>query len=266
MMRLIIGIVVAWSTLAGAQTPKLDLRIDREGWGSASTRDVDVVFRSAAAQLLPRFPGIELPPVRVSAKGGPIVLHRRAEDGAVIMRLNTGDTYWSQYAFQFSHELCHVLVRYDEDPTGNRWFEESICELASLYTLRAMGKEWQTNPPCRNWKEYAGRLTEYAQKRIDEAALPAGKPLAQWYRENAAELRKNATDRPRNTVIAAALLPVFENQPRHWTAVRHLNDARPSQPQTFEAYLRDWSGHVPAEHRPFVQAVARQFGITLAEP
>lgn len=249
---------------AMAQTPKLELRIDPDGWGTANVRDVEAVFRSAAGQLLPHFPGVELPPIRVSARGGPIVLHRRGEDGSVIMRLNTGDTYWSQYAFQFAHELCHVLCRYDPDPTGNKWFEESICELASLYTLRAMGKTWQTDPPYRNWKGYAGSLTEYARKRIDAAALPDGQTLAQWYGENAEALGKNATDREKNTVVAAALLPLFERNPEHWAAVASLNAGRPARAQAFVEYLNDWQVHAPTEHRPFIRLLSERFGVALA--
>jgi hypothetical protein len=249
-----------------AQPPRLELRIDREGWGSAVLGDVEAVLGSAADQLLPHFPGIELPPVRVSPRGGPIVLHRRGEDGSIIMRLNTGDTFWSQYAFQFAHELCHILCRYDTDPTGNKWFEETICELASLYTLRSMGQAWQTRPPYPNWKGYARHLTAYAQKRIDDSPLPDGLTLAQWYRRNAEALGANATDRGKNTIIAAALLPLFEREPRHWAAVWHLNDATPTSPQSFEAYLADWHAHVPAEHRAFVRAIAGEFGIRLKAP
>lgn len=265
MKRAIISILLAWSTLVGAQTTKLDLRIDGEGWGKGNVRDVEAVLRSAAGQLLPLFPGVELPPIRVSAKGGPIVLHRRGEDGSIIMRLNTGDTYWSQYAFQFAHELCHVLCRYDLDPTGNKWFEESICELASLYTLRSMGKAWQTDPPYPNWKGYAGSLIDYARNRIDAAALPEGQTLTRWYRENAEALGKNPTDRERNTVVAAALLPLFEQHPDRWAAVAFLNTGRPARPQAFAEFLDDWQSNAPTEHRPFIRLLAERFGITLRE-
>jgi hypothetical protein len=267
--------LIAWASIAAganapatrpAIAPKLDLRIDRDGWGKADLRNVEAVLRSAADELLPRFPGIQLEPIRVSPRGGPIVLHRRLPDGAIAMRLNTADTYWAQYAFQFSHELCHILCRYNETPHANKWFEESICELASLFVLRRMAQTWETRPPYPNWKSFAPRLTAYAQDLIDKASLPEGQTLAQWYRRNADALRANSTDRPRNTIVAAALLPLFEAEPQHWAAIWRLNDAAYTPTQPLAGYLQAWHDRVADEHRPFIRRLASEFAVTLQAP
>jgi hypothetical protein len=246
--------------------PTIDLRVAKADWGGADLGDVKKVFLSVSAQLLPHFPGAKLEPIRVEPRGGPIVLFNRTKEGLIVVRLDTGGNLWAQYAFQFAHELCHVLSRYEELDTGQKWLEESLCELSSLYTLRSMAKQWETKPPYPNWKPYAKHLAEYAQERIDKHPLPEGKTLAQWYADNAEPLGKTATDRERNTVAAVALLPLFEKEPDHWMAVYYLNQNKPKQgKQTLRERLQNWHDETPAEHRPFVRAIARQFGIELDE-
>jgi hypothetical protein len=209
------------------------------------------------------FPGAKIEALEVRPDGGPITLFKRAPDGAIIIKLNTRDTYWAQYAFQFGHELCHVLCRFDEGDRGNLWFEESICEVASLYVLHSMAAEWQTKPPYPNWKSFAPKLAEYADKRLAERKLPQGTSLAAWYRAEAAALRADPVNRDRNRMVAGALLPMFEKSPQHWAAVAYLNQQKPAGAQTFEAYLQNWHDRAPVEHRAFITAMAREFGIAL---
>lgn len=52
--------------------------------------------------------------------------------------------YYSQFAYQYCHELCHLMI--DNDVYEDyRWFEESLCELASIYFLPIISKEWMNN-------------------------------------------------------------------------------------------------------------------------
>lgn len=250
---------------AGGDEPLRIALADETEWGGAVPEDVRRVLGSTARALLDHVPESGLPPLEVRASGGPIVLHERGDGGLVRIRLNTGGNLWSQYAYQFAHELCHVVCRYDRDPTGNQWFEESLCELASLFVLRRMAERWATEPPYPNWRDYAPHLAAYATARIDGARLPEGTTLADWYRANRSALATVATDRQRNTVVAAALLPLFEAEPAHWAAVPYLNEAMPTAPQPFREYLADWRRRLPPERRPTVAAIAAAFGETTPE-
>ena len=119
-----------WSVsfVASAEPKPIDLLVVRDGWGDVRRDTVEKVLQSTAAELWKYFPDRKLPPIIVQPRGGPITLFQRGPGGEIFIRLNTGQTYWSQYAYQFAHELCHVLCKYDRDKTGNKWFEESICE------------------------------------------------------------------------------------------------------------------------------------------
>lgn len=239
------------------------LRIVTEGWGDCDRNDVRKVLASASLEMMRYFSGVELPGIQVSPRGGPVVQHRRLADGFIDMRLDTGDRQWSQCTFQYGHELCHVLCRYDTDPNGNQWFEESLCELASLFVLRRMSATWQMSPPYPNWKPYATALREYADERIVRATLPDGETLAAWYRRYAEHLKNHSTDRDKNLVAATALLPLFEAEPEHWTAVYWINAAIVREPEPFPQYLRTWRENAPEAHRTFIEKLAEKFEISL---
>lgn len=239
-----------------------DLLIVRDGW-KVDRSNVRKVLESAGSELWKHFPDPKIKPIIVYPKGGPIVLFKRGPEGEIVLKLNTERTLWAQYSFQFAHELCHVLCGYDEDPHGHDWFEESICETASLFALRRMGETWKTNPPYANWKDYGKSLTAYAQSRIDESQMPADKSLKTWYAENAEVLKANAIKRELNNIVAVQLLPMFESNPENWGAVAYLNHATPKAIQTLEQYLQDWHDQVPKKHRKFVSDVAMKFEIAL---
>jgi hypothetical protein len=242
---------------------KLAIRpLDEKAW-KCEVADVEKVLYSAAGQLWRYFPERQLPLIEVRPKGGPIVLYERGPKGEIRVRLDTGENLWAQMAFQFAHEFTHILCGYDEKHQETKWFEESLCELASLFVLRRMAQTWQTNPPYRNWKSYAPALGKYADERIAKAKLPGGKTLAQWYAENAEALRSNATDRPRNCIVAGVLLPLFEAQPEAWEAVQHLNTEAFSGRYTFTEYLKAWQRHCPEQYRALVARIGKEFGVEL---
>ncbi len=229
----------------------------------ADIHDVQHVLLSAAGELWRYFPGRTLPPIIVAPQGGPIVWHRRGLNGEYYVQLDTGETYWSQYAYQFAHEFCHILCNYTEDEKANKWLEESLCELASLFALRRMAETWATRPPYPNWRDFAPNHHSYAEDRIRKSQLPPDTTLAAWLKENEPAMRKEPCLREKNTVVATALLPLFEKQPEHWEAVTWLNAKPTKEPRTLEEHLRIWRANCPERHRAFVTEIAAQLGVSL---
>ena len=81
----------------------------------------------------------------LSESDDPITPYRPSRQGPFTVFLAARDDYWCQFAYQFSHELCHVLSDYERLGEGpNGWFHEAICELASVFTLRRMAERWLT--------------------------------------------------------------------------------------------------------------------------
>jgi len=269
----IIIAVVIWSLTPGvclraepddAADRQLVIRPQPDAPWNARLKDVSAVLESAAEQLWPYFPDRKLAPILVEPQGGPIVLYKREPDGEYRVRLATGRTYWCQYAFQFAHEFCHILCHYRKGGKENKWFEESICETASLFALRGMARSWRSDPPYPNWRDYSSALHKYAQDRLDRHKLPAGLTLAAWYRQNAESLREEPCIREKNGVVAGVLLPLFEEHPEHWEAVGYLNAEALDGPRSFREYLQDWHRNVPGKHKAFVRRIAGLFGIEVA--
>lgn len=250
--------------LHGAEQPAHQIRVDASGFESRE-QDITKVCLSAVAELQKYCR--ELPTENVVIQHGsknPITLFQRNPQGEIVVRLNTGKTFWSQYAYQVAHEICHVHCGFREGPRENLWFEESICETASLFCLRAMAKTWQAKPPYPNWVSYAPALAKYADEVITKRTYKAEfetKGLAKFFREHEPEFRSNATDRQLNGAIALALLPYFEEQPTRWAALHWLNaTARPDN-ESFSAYLKRWGQNTPAEHQETVRGLQKLFGL-----
>lgn len=258
--------LLCFSVLLCSAGEPLQLRFT--GTWESDKNSVAPLLQSVAREFLPLFKneferdGV-LPVLEVEQKGGPITLFKRGPKGEIRVKLDSSGMLWSQYSFQFAHELGHILCRYDEDSHRNKWFEESICEMASLFALRQMSESWKTKPPFQNWKDYAPKLREYAEDRIGKARLPAGVTLAAWYAERAEAFSKNAIDRDNNLVIATALLPFFEEQPERWAAVWYLNIETCTPAFTFPDYLRAWRKNTPKDQQPVIDEIAKRLGIVL---
>lgn len=251
------------ATIHGRES--LDIRVQGTNWGKGAIRDIEAVLQSTAKELWKNAEPEILQPILVTrSKQGPIVLFQRGPRGEYFVKLNTGERYWCQYAFQFAHEFGHILSRYKDGDTTNKWFEESICEVASLYALRAMAKSWKTGAPYPNWSGYSSHLQQYAKERIEQFKLPGDVHFGTWYAQNAVHLKTHPTDRRKNAAVAIELLPLFEENPGSWRAVHYLNESVWKEPQDFTTYLRNWHRHVPKELKPFVEKVSEKFGIRAA--
>lgn len=223
------------------------------------------LLQSVARELIPLFPEHGLPVIEVEQKGGPITLFKRGPNGEIRVKLASEGTLWAQYSFQFAHELGHIVCRYDDDNHSNKWFEESVCEMASLFVLRRMSESWEKNPPFAHWANYRTSLKSYADDRLKKSTLPAGQSLAAWYAERAEAFRKNAELRENNLVIAAALLPYFEEKPERWRAFWFLNVEKMTPAHGVEEYFAAWRKNCPEELKPVVTEVAVRLGVAVRE-
>ncbi len=257
-------VLAAFLLSAQAEPAPVQIRVAPGEWGEASLPDLTAVLRSAAGALSPRFPGRTLPVIEVSrSKTTPITLFKRGPAGEIRVQLNVEGRRWAQLSFQFAHEMGHIYCGFEDYTNPNMWFEETVCEVSSLYALGRMAESWKTAPPYPNWKDYAAALRKYREERLEKAKLPDGAALADWFREREASLRKDATQRELNLILAGSLLPLFEETPEHWEAIGALNAVRDNPTRSFRQYLQDWSRSAAEKHRPFIAKVAARFGLQL---
>lgn len=223
--------------------------------------DVKAVIDSAIPELWRHFPGRKLEPFFIQrGHDGPIVHYQRNAMKEIVMKLDTQDLYWCQYVYQFGHEFCHILSGFDDDWKGNLWFEESLCETASLYLLRRLATAWAKKAPYENWRDYAPRFAEYAQDVMDRRVNLPDSQMAGFYQRHKDDLEKNPTDRELNGTLSLFLLRQIETAPALWESITWLNSAPSQKGETLAAYFLKWRNAAPTRCRGFVETIARKLG------
>ena len=238
-------------------------RLAPEGWGKAPAADIIAVLNSAMMELWRFFPGRTLEPILVlRGRQGPIVHYQRNSLKEIVIQLDTRDLYWCQFAYQIAHEFCHILCGFDDDWRGNLWFEESLCEAASLFVLHRMARTWLTSPPHEAWKSYAPHFTEYTGDIMDRRTAIPDSRLPAFYQKNQSELVKNPVNRDLNGTFSLSLLRLLEATPHYWEAVTWLNSTPSKEGESFAAYLAKWKLATPERCRGMVFEVMKRFGIS----
>lgn len=230
----------------------------------ASERDIKAVCDSAGIQLWRYFSLYEIDPFVVKrGDHGPFFGYNKNDRGELEILLDTRRTFWCQYAYQFSHEFCHLLCGRIQRAPAHMWFEETLAETASLFALRAMARSWKAAPPYPNWQDYSSSLQTYADEveatRAVRVKQIREQGLGGFYRAHQARLEQECCDRDLNGAMAVVLLRLFEEQPEGWETIRWLNRIEQEEGKTFQQHLGAWEHAVPPRHQPFVQKIATLF-------
>jgi hypothetical protein len=267
----LIGRVHAADKSRASEFRPINITVQAGGFGAASAADINAVLQSAAGELCRYWPRTQLPSIDVYHRPDhPQTDSRRAAGNRIAIGLTARDNHWAQYSFQFAHECCHALINYNNDDRGlardrryaNLWLEESLCETASLFTLRALSRSWLIAPPYAPWRNYAPWLSAYAEERLalPEHHLPSGTPFVVWFRANEPALREHPARRDRNTIVAAQLLPIFEKEPRGWGALAFFRRAA-NPNQSLSQHFTKWRSACPRELQRFVTKLAAVFEV-----
>ena len=246
---------------------QLVLRIQAEGWGGASPDDIKKVLESTGRELLKHIPPNKTIRIHVIPSDKvPQVDFKRAANGEYLVRLSVKGRFWAQFAFQFSHELGHIVAHYErindnKVGTDNKWFEETAAEVASLFVLARMAETWKTDPPYMNWKSFAPALKDYLDKILRDAEIPDKEKMPQWFLENRPALKADPHLRVRNRIVAIHIFRMLEQNPSQWEAFRYLNLGRPDATNSFEIFLENWYFSVPMDNKDFVRDIANLLGI-----
>jgi hypothetical protein len=176
----------------------LSAPLDVQGtWGGSSPNDAAAVISRTREACLS---GVRLlsdhQPDRLrvddQTSGPPhIWLHSDNPNTAWIV-VDIGTRSWSQLAYQFGHELGHVLCNSwmwkVETPPPSRWLEESLAEAFSIRGLDLLADSWERNPPFPNDSRYGQALRNYRLDLIGKYRRARGaeqvNDLAAWLRAN----------------------------------------------------------------------------------
>lgn len=269
-MRIFLRFVLpVWLALISVQVDaRPSIQVKAGGWGEASTQGIQAVLNSVAEVLIPHFPSHASARIVVAfSNGGPRVLGEKTFDGAYQVLLNVTDARWDQFAYQFSHELCHIVSNFERRDIGatpglrgHQWFEETVCEVVSVVALNRLSVSWKESPPHEGWAGYAPAFRRYAERLLasDHRTISPAMSMAAWYRENQRSLESDPYLRQKNEAAATALLRLFESNPANLAAIGYLN-VEAYSPASFVDYLASWYDCCPEAQRPFVRQLIAIF-------
>ena len=221
--------------------------VENGNWGATSLRAIHAVLASAAEVLIAAFGRPPEAPILVAPWSmDPQVFY---DQRPYQVRLNARDRYWCQYVYQFSHELCHVMTNFDAHQGHKHgWFDESLCEAASLFALHRLADVWAEEPPdgipdaagfAPNHRTYARDMAD-RYPRIDRADHRG------WLSARLAALEANRYERELTGAVGVLLLDMFQADPGLWRDCAHLNLWNPAADSTFTDYLESWAAHLRA--------------------
>ena len=243
----------------------LQVHVEPGDWSGAVLADIQRLLADAGSHINRelRVPVFSIVSVRLAPITDFVPRHliQCYRPGFSKVQITATGTYWCQYVYQFMHEYCHVMIE-PRFPRGgcNQWFEEAICEMSALFTLRRMSERWPTSPPYAHWSPYADSLAEYAHEKLEyiERTLPSSSEISEWFSGQEEALREHPYLRESNAVIARQLLPIFEAHPVAWNTVPQLPAGQhPSKDSPTYDYLRSWRSAVDPQDRHVVDQVMR---------
>ncbi|HEX9184618.1 MAG TPA: hypothetical protein VF876_15280 [Burkholderiales bacterium] len=255
------GAALAILLLAAAParaTGGLELRVADADWGADPAR-IMVVLEDTARELEGLFPDGEPVKILVSPTPHmPMVLFERTARGEHHVLLRARGSNWAHYAYEFAHELGHILTNYSRHArvpraAPHQWFEEAVCDMLSVHALRRLA----ARVPDDFGTPYAGFADLVLGEPHRRAAL--GLDLAAWLRSNEASLRADPYQRTRNEVVTVRLLDIFGRGAR-LRALAYLNATDAPPPAEFRDYLEQWRARTPAALQPLVTEVMAEFG------
>ena len=214
-------------------------------WGATSLRAVGAVLESAATVLCDAFDRCPDAPVRVLPGDGPpyVAWDRRP----YLIWISARDTYWCQYAYEFSHELCHVLVNFDGiRHHRHKWFEESLCELAAFFVLIRLSERFRHCPPPEVFgaEEFAPHFATYAHSIAGSVPAVPRANLPAWLSRHIPALETHHAHRSLNRTAAVAMLDSFLEDESLWRDCAALNRWDASADSSFADHLDSWTAHL----------------------
>lgn len=240
-----------------------NLTVAKDVWGAARAEDMAAVCQSVLktiCNVIPPEKGREPQCLVVYSNRGPMVLSKRGPNGEYIVLLNTQGRVWAQVAYQFSHEMGHVLCGDLSLKMPQHWFEEAFCEAVSLWTMDTLANTWKDNPPYANWKSYAPYLKQYSDevrnriKEVDDLSL--------WYLQHHSQLTGNAYDRDKNLVFAKWIVDQAHDNVALLRAFYYMRprDDR-NQSNKMKTLIDDWTNMCPDGLKSYPKRIADCLGI-----
>ncbi|WP_245272751.1 hypothetical protein [Mesorhizobium sp. LNHC221B00] len=162
--------------------------------------------------------------------------------------VDIGERDWSKLAYQFGHELGHVMAnswRADAKPAAPcQWLEEAMVEAFSLRGLGRLAKSWKEAPPFAGDNAFGDAIAEYRENIIrgyttlaDSQGLT--RDAAAWFVDHRSEMEATALV-PYGQAMSVTILAEYDRAPHYVEALGALNRWPGRTGIPIAEYLRRW--------------------------
>jgi hypothetical protein len=162
--------------------------------------------------------------------------------------VDIGDRDWSKLAYQFGHELGHVLANswaLDAKPAlPCQWIEEALVEALSLWGLGRLAKSWTENPPFAGDNAFGDAIAQYRRDIIKRYATLADeqgltRATGTWFAGHRSEIEAGGLI-PYGQAASLMVLAEYESVPECVEALGALNRWKGRSGIPIEAYFDRW--------------------------
>jgi hypothetical protein len=162
--------------------------------------------------------------------------------------VDIGQQAWSQLAYQFGHELGHVLAnswQANAQPGAPcQWLEEALVEAFSLRGLGRLAVKWKQTPPFPGDNAYGNAIAQYRQNVVGDyqqlaAAQGAATDFAAWFSRHRADIEGGGLI-PYGQAAASVILGEYEREPACVEALGALNRWPGRTKVAIADYLHAW--------------------------
>ena len=176
-----------------------------------------------------------------------IWLHPDGSNMAWII-VDIGERDWSKLAYQFGHELGHVLAnswQSDAKPAAPcQWLEEAMVEAFSLRGLQRLAAGWKENPPFAGDNAFGDAISEYRQNIIHRYAALADAQgftgdAAAWFADHRGEIEIPGLN-PFAQAMCLTILAEYDQTPDCLEALGALNRWPGRSGIPLGEYLQRW--------------------------
>ena len=130
--------------------------------------------------------------------------------------------------------------------------------------MNNMSENWSDISPKHEWIDWGKHIKTYADTNKDRQETQFEGTGQKWINEFEQFLRDDAKNSFTHHLLVAQLsynffLPIFEENPKAWNAVRKM----PTSKGKMSEYMREWHQNVDNQDKRFVEAIAKEIGISV---
>ncbi|UGY22006.1 hypothetical protein HU675_0028855 [Bradyrhizobium septentrionale] len=174
--------------------------------------------------------------------GSPAIWLHDDRPGTAWVIVNIGPRDWSKLAYQFGHELGHVLcnswVRSAQPGPPCQWLEEALVEAFSIRGLGLLWESWEKSPPFAGDQAFAAAIRQYREDLMAQYKNETNQDTSSWFRSHRPELESG-----RAVGKGKAVLEILAVLEKEQACVEDLGAANRWPARTriaIEEYLREW--------------------------